>query len=58
MSIQTTDPFAEGHQPPPAPKEGFTFEHVSFLPKPEVIESNSEEAWAEWDEAVSKGQFA
>lgn len=59
MSIQTTDPFATtDHKPVTIPKEGFTFEHISFLPQPEIIESNSDEAWAAWDAAVREGQFA
>jgi hypothetical protein len=33
------------------------FEHVSFLPKPEVIEDNSPESWALWDAAVRAGVF-
>lgn len=38
-------------------QEPFEFEHVSYLPAPDVIESDSDAAWAQWDAAVQIGNF-
>ena len=55
--MQHRDPFAEDTKPIQVPAAGFTFEHVWFIPQPDVIESNSDEAWAAWDAAVRAGVF-